>query len=172
MATPEKLGIQDLVVGGRYLHLNGLFIRQINGIEGDVVIYHDQYGHGRCGSRVFLKQCPSIASKGDETRAEQEFLSHLRLTSENEFTVRDEANALTAYAFRNGFLEDLHAGKSSPLLEQPGYSRISDEEMQKLMIEASAKLAEMLRLKREEPAEYELVIRRYQRTYCRKWKRD
>ena len=86
-------------------------------------------------------------------RAEQEFLSHLRLTSENEFTVRDEANALTAYAFRNGFLEDLHAGKSSPLLEQPGYSRISDEEMRKLMIEASAKLAEMLRLKREEPAE-------------------
>ena len=38
MATPEKLGIQDLVVGGRYLHLNGLFIRQIDGIEGDVVI--------------------------------------------------------------------------------------------------------------------------------------
>ena len=30
------------------------------------------------------------------------------------FTLRDEANALTAHAFRNGFLEDLHAGKPRP----------------------------------------------------------
>ena len=172
MATPERMGIQDLVVGGRYLHVNGLFIRQIDAIDGDAVIYHDQYGHGRCGRRVFLKQCPSIASKEDEARAEQELLSHLRLTSGTEFTLRDEANALAAYAFRNGFLEELHAGKSSPLLEQPGFSRISDEEMRKLMIEASAKLAEMLRLKREAPAEYDMFIRRYQRTYCRKWRRD
>jgi hypothetical protein len=44
MATPERIGIQDLVVGGRYLHVNGLFIRQIDNIEGDTVIYHDQYG--------------------------------------------------------------------------------------------------------------------------------
>jgi hypothetical protein len=58
------------------------------------------------------------------------------------------------------------------LLEQPGFSRISDEEMQKLMIDASAKLTEMLRLKREKPAEYGMFIRRYQRNYCRKWKRD
>jgi hypothetical protein len=172
MATPEKLRIQDLVVGGRYLHVNGLFIRQIDSIEGDTVIYHDQYGHGRCGKRVFLKQCPSVPSKQQEAFAEQEFLNHLRLTSESEFTLRDEANALTAYAFRNGFLEDLHAGKSSPLLEQPRYSRISDDEMRRLMIEASAKMEEMLRLKREEPAKYELFIRDYQRRYCRKWKRD
>jgi hypothetical protein len=172
MATPEKLRTQDLVVGGRYLHVNGLFIRQIDSIEGDTVIYHDQYGHGRCGKSVFLRQCPSVPSKEQEALAEQELLNHVRLTSEGEFTLRDEANALTAYAFRNGFLEDLHAGKSSPLLEQPGYSRISDDEMRKLMIEASAKLEEMLRLKREEPGKYELFMRDYQRRYCRKWKRD
>ena len=172
MATPEKLRPQDLVVGGRYLHVNGLFIRQIDCIEGDTVIYHDQYGHGRCGKSVFLRQCPSAPSKEQEALEEQELLNHLRLTSESEFRLRDEANALTAYAFRNGFLEDLHAGKSSPLLEQPGYSRISDDEMRKLMIEASAKMEEMLRLKREEPAHYELFIRDYQRRYCRKWKRD
>jgi hypothetical protein len=60
-------------------------------------------------------------------------------------------NTPTAYAFRNGFLEDLHAAKPSPILEQPGFSRISDEEMRKLMIEASGKMEELLRLKREQP---------------------
>jgi hypothetical protein len=172
MATPEKIKPQDLVVGGRYLHVNGLFIRQIDSIEGDTVIYHDQYGGGSCSKRAFLKVCPSLASKEDETRVEQEVREHLRLTSVGDFTLRDEANALTAYPFRNGFLEDLHAGKPSPVLEQPGYSRISDEEMRKLMIEASGKLEEMLRLKREQPGKYELFIRDYQRRYCRKCKRD
>ena len=171
VAPPEKIRPQDLVVGGRYLHVNGLFIRQIDSIEGDTVIYHDQYAQGRCGKRVFLKQCPSMPSKEQEAFAEQELHNNLRLT-ESEFTLHDEANALTAYAFRNGFLEDLHAGQSSPLLEEPGYSRISDEEMRKLMIEASAKMEKLLRLKREQPGKYELFIRDYQRMYCRKWKRD
>ena len=45
MPGPEQLKPKDLVVGGRYLHVNRLFIRQIDGIEGDTVIYHDQYGH-------------------------------------------------------------------------------------------------------------------------------
>ena len=121
---------------------------------------------------MFLKQCPSLPSKEEEALAEQELLKHLRLTSEGEFTLRDEANALTAFAFRNGFLEDLHAGKSSPLLEQPGYSRITDDEMRMLMIQASGKVEGMLRLKRSQPAKYELFIRDCQRRYCRKWKRD
>jgi hypothetical protein len=42
------------------------------------------------------------------------------------FTVRDEANALTAFAFRNGPLEDLHVGQSSPLLDNPSLSRITN----------------------------------------------
>jgi hypothetical protein len=73
--------------------------------------------------------------------------------------------------FGTVFLEDLHAGKSSPVLSQPGYSRISDEEMRRLMIEASTKLAHMLRLKQEDPAQYEVLIRDYQRRYCRRWER-
>ena len=172
MPDPEQLKPKDLVVGGRYLHVNRLFIRQIDAIEGDTVIYHDQYGYGRCGKRAFLKTCPSVASKEEAAQAEQHLASIARVTSEGEFTLRDEANALTAYAFRNGFLEDLHAGKSSPLLEQPGYSRISDEEMRKLMIQASAKLEELLRLKSETPAKYEEWVRDYNRKYCRSWKRD
>jgi hypothetical protein len=39
------------------------------------------------------------------------------------------------------------------------------------MAEASAKLADMLRLKQEDPAEYESFIRDYPRGYCRKWER-
>lgn len=36
-----------------------------------------------------------------------------------DFTIRDEANALVAWAFRNGPIENLHAGKNSPLLDDP-----------------------------------------------------
>ncbi len=43
-----------------YLHINQLFIRQIDAIEGDTVIYYDQYGSGRCGRRAFLKTCPTV----------------------------------------------------------------------------------------------------------------
>jgi hypothetical protein len=99
-------------------------------------------------------------------------MSLARAMSEKEFAIRDEANTLTAYAFRNGFLEDLHAGMASSFLNQPGYSRISDEEMRRLMIEASEKLEGMLRMKREQPATYESFIREYHRRYCWNWRRD
>jgi len=112
-----------------------------------------------------------VASKEETAQAEQHLASIARVTSEGEFTVRDEANVLAAFAFRNGFLEELHAGKSSPVLSQPGYSRISDDEMRRLMIEASAKLADMLRMKQEEPDQYEIFVRNYQRRYCRRWER-
>ncbi len=79
---------------------------------------------------------------------------------------------VTLTAFRNGFIEELHAGQSSPLLEQPGLSRITDAEMKKLMIEASEKLARMLALKRDDPDRYEAEIRDYHERYCWNWKRD
>ncbi len=91
---------------------------------------------------------------------------------DGDFTIRDEANALTALAFRNGFLEDLHAGTLSPLLDDPKNSRITDEEMRRLMIEASEKLGQMLELKQNDPARYDAMIRDYHDRYCRKWKRD
>jgi hypothetical protein len=170
MPEPNRLTPKDLVVGGRYLHVNRVFVRHIDAIEGDTVFYHDQYGQGRCGKRAFLKSCPKLASQEEVERADEQLVRITRKT-EGEFTLRDEANALTAFAFRNGFLEDLHAGKPSPILNEPGYSRISDEEMKRLMIEASEKLGQMLRMKREEPARYESFIRDYQRRYCRAWKR-
>ena len=76
------------------------------------------------------------------------------------FTLRDEANAICAYAFRNGFIEDIHAD-----------GRISDEEMKRLMIQASDILAKLLAKKHDLPAEYQQFIRDYHRKYCRKWER-
>lgn len=90
----------------------------------------------------------------------------------DDFTVRDEANALAAFAFRNGFIEELHAGKRSPLLDQQEYNRITDDEMRRLMIEASKKLAEMLTLMRSDPKKYISWLAHYHQMYCQKWKRD
>ena len=172
MPNRERIRPSDLIVGSHYLHVNQMFIRRIEAIEGDTVFYHDQYGAGHCSKRAFVRTCPSVASPEEMTLAEQQLKTITRTTSLGEFSVRDEANALTAYAFRNGLLEDLHAGKPLPMPNQRGYSRISDDEMRRLMIEASAKLSSMLQLKQEDPAKYEIVIRDYQRRYCRCWDRD
>jgi hypothetical protein len=86
-------------------------------------------------------------------------------------TIREEANALTCCAFRNGYLEQLHAGNHSELLEKPGISRITEAEMKKLMIEASAKLAELLALKENDPAEYWRQILFFHKKYCATWEK-
>jgi DNA-binding GntR family transcriptional regulator len=91
--------------------------------------------------------------------------------SDESWTVRDEANALTALAFRNGFLEDLHAGKHSELLSDPNLSRITNKEMRKLMIESSAQLARMLRLREADPETYARTIRWFRDAYCARWER-
>jgi hypothetical protein len=87
------------------------------------------------------------------------------------FTLRDEANALTAYAFRNGPLEDLHAGVRSPLLDDPTLSRVTDEEMKALMINASATLARALALRESKPERYRDFVQGYGLRFCRSWQR-
>ena len=79
-----------------------------------------------------------------------------------DFTFRDEANAVTAYAFRNGFLESIHAGIAG----------FSDDEMKKLMIESSAQLAALLFLKEKQPDLYSSFVFRYWTDYCQEWSRD
>ena len=86
-------------------------------------------------------------------------------------TIREEANALTCCAFRNGYIEELHAGKHSALLEQSGLSRITDAEMKKLMIGASAKLAELLAMKETNPDEYWRQLTYFDRNYCGHWEK-
>lgn len=87
------------------------------------------------------------------------------------FTLRDEANALVACAFRNGPIENLHAGKYSELLENKELSRITDAEMKVLMIAACEKLEELLRLKETNPAKYADFIVKFNAMYCRRWNR-
>jgi hypothetical protein len=87
------------------------------------------------------------------------------------FTIRDEANALTAFAFRNGSLEDLHAGKTSRLTADPSLSRITQEEMKELIIEASEKLAYLLELRETDPETYRRFVQAYGFLFCREWNR-
>jgi hypothetical protein len=85
-------------------------------------------------------------------------------------TVRDLANALIAGAVRNGYLEDLHAGRSSPVLLEPAISRITDDEMKKLMIESSAELGLRLHQFFAEPEAFAAWLR-YARSFTKRWER-
>ena len=59
---------------------------------------------------------------------------------------------------RNGPIEDLHAGKCSPLLEDKALSRITDAEMKTLMIAVSTKLADLLALRDEDPEAFAALL--------------
>jgi len=87
------------------------------------------------------------------------------------FSIRDEANSLVAYAIRNGPLEDLHAGKSSKLLERDDLSRITNAEMKRLILFACEKVEFLLRLKTEDPEKYRLFIMANGAFYCQRWDR-
>jgi len=87
------------------------------------------------------------------------------------FTLRDEANAIVAYAFRNGPLERLHSGEPSELLENPALKRISDAEMKELMLNACEHMEKLLRLKQEDPAAYYQKILKFNLQICRQWER-
>lgn len=85
----------------------------------------------------------------------------------NGFTLKDKANAITAYCFRNGFLEELHTGEYSELLDNDKYSCITDEEIKELMIEASLKVFGLLGLKESNPEKYYMFIKTYGMMYSK-----
>ena len=62
-----------------------------------------------------------------------------------------------AMAVRNGPLENLHAGKSSPVLEDDTLSRLTDDDVKAIMIYATRMVAMMLRVRDGAPD----VYRRY-----------
>ena len=56
------------------------------------------------------------------------------VTPKNLLAVAREAKALVALAFRNGPIEDVHAGKACPMcFGKPEYSHITQEEMLSIM---------------------------------------
>jgi hypothetical protein len=84
-----------------------------------------------------------LAKLGDESKAAS--AQALSLPRAKGITYRDEANVIVLRVLRDGFIEDLHSGYSSPLLRDPDCSRITQGEMKRLMIETSARLATWLR---------------------------
>ena len=67
-----------------------------------------------------------------------------------------EAKAIVVLAFRNGPIEDLHAGQTCPTCNgKSGYSRISDAEMKHIMKHAVNRVYWLLRLKADDPDKYE-----------------
>ncbi|MGH9631736.1 MAG: hypothetical protein ACRD7E_25800 [Bryobacteraceae bacterium] len=80
-----------------------------------------------------------------------------------------EAKAIVALAFRNGPIEDIHAGRPCPTCTgQASYSRITDAEMKLIMKNAVDHVYALLSLKVERPEEYECRIRLGER-YTAKW---
>ena len=103
--------------------------------------------------------------------AYQAFCQAVKTVFPGGFTLRDEANAIVAIAFRNGPLEDLHAGKPSELLKDSTLSRITDDEMQLIMINACQHVERLLREKQEDPGAYYMKIMGFNRQFCQNWER-
>jgi hypothetical protein len=87
------------------------------------------------------------------------------------FTPRDEANAIVAWAIRDGPLEHLHSGKPSKLLGDPSLSRLTDAELEELILFACERVEESLRLKESDPEMYHSMIKTYNIMYCGRWQR-
>jgi cation transport protein ChaC len=96
-----------------------------------------------------------LADLGIEDQAVSELW---RKVQTHKGTVR-EAKAIVVLAFRNGPIEELHAGKPCSACEgKSGYSRISDAEMKVVMKNAVNRVYKLLRLKADDPEGYERQI--------------
>ncbi len=90
-----------------------------------------------------------------------------RNLSSRPLSMRDEANTITCHAFRRGYLEDLHAGPDS---------KVSDEEIKKLMIESSAKLQVWLEIRDillpEKKDVYNALVQAYRNMWTENWEQE
>jgi hypothetical protein len=73
--------------------------------------------------------------------------------------IEREAKGIVLLAFRNGPIEDVHAGRSCPeCAGKQGVSRITDEEMKRIMKTAVSRVWTLLRMRDEAPGEYERLL--------------
>ena len=80
-----------------------------------------------------------------------------------------QAKALVALAFRNGPIEDVHAGKECPTCAgRPEYSHITQAEMKNIMKQAVDTVYKLLWLKQNNPEQYEATLELGKR-YTRFW---
>ena len=91
------------------------------------------------------------------------------LTAPTEPELAREAKAIVALAFRNGPIEDVHAGRPCPTCSAGSdYSRITDEEMKAIMKSAVNRMYALLRLKSSDPDGYARQIA-FGSRYVIKW---
>ena len=80
-----------------------------------------------------------------------------------------EAKAIVALAFRNGPIEDVHAGKPCPTCcGKRGYSRITDEEIKVIVKNAVDHVYKLLWLRERKPQEYDAQIK-FAESYTTSW---
>jgi hypothetical protein len=80
-----------------------------------------------------------------------------------------EAKAIVLLAFRNGPIEDVHAGKACPVCDgKPEYSHITQAEMKTIMKTAVNRVFELLKLRNENPAEYKRRVA-FSELHTRDW---
>lgn len=84
-------------------------------------------------------------------------------------TLAREAKAIVAIAFRNGPLEDVHAGKPCPVCEgKQEYSHITDAEMKNIMRTAVNRVFTLLVLRQENPPAFAASLE-FGARYTRSW---
>lgn len=70
-----------------------------------------------------------------------------------------EAKAIVLLALRNGPIEDIHAGAACPTCAgKAGVSRITDDEMKRIMKTAVDRVFTLLALRTESPDQYEELL--------------
>jgi hypothetical protein len=92
-------------------------------------------------------------------RVDKPFLLDTVKESMNNHASSREAKAIVALAFRNGPIEDVHAGKLCPTCAgKPEYSHITQQEMKQIMKNAVDHVYRLLSLKENDPGKYEVMI--------------
>jgi hypothetical protein len=80
-----------------------------------------------------------------------------------------EAKAIVALAFRNGPIEDIHAGKPCPTCRsRQGYSRLTDADVKLIMQNAVDHVYKLLWLRESKPQECEAEIT-FAESYTTSW---
>jgi hypothetical protein len=91
------------------------------------------------------------------------------ITPQHLSAVAREAKAIVALAFRNGPIEDVHAGRLCPTCDgDPKYSRITQEEMRSIMKAAVDRIYTYLLMKENDKAAYDVLLS-YGAKYTRAW---
>jgi len=90
-------------------------------------------------------------------------------TSNTRKQLAREAKAIVALAFRNGPIENVHAGQICPTCAgDPAYSHITDSEMKMIMKNAVDRVYGLLCLRQEQPDAYESRIQ-FGELYTGRW---